>query len=170
MTGRRAAWLLVVTVAALAVASACAQREAPGVQETAGVLKTLELGPHRVQVPVPAGWEVLDQGVQKRFRRGEADIVLENLGKVDWERALASLHDKERRGVKSRRELTIDNHEAVEIETWNRLDHTWPQRLLLLRAEDDLLALHTTRLADADTVKAFESIRDHLSLSAIVRR
>ena len=161
MTGHRPAWLLVATLAA---ASACTPRAVPD------VTKELELGPHRVQVSAPDGWEVLDQGAQKRFRKGEADIVLQNLGKVDWEAALGSLHDDQRREVKSRCAMTIDNHEAVDIETWNRLDHSWLQRLLFVRADDDLLALQTNRLADADTVKAFESIRDSLHFSASVRR
>ena len=94
MISYRTVALLIVTVAA---ASACAPREAPAVQ------KELELGPHRLQVSAPAGWDVLDQGAQKRFRKGEADIVLQNLGKVDWEPALASLQDDQRREVKSRR-------------------------------------------------------------------
>ena len=163
MSGGRVAWLL---VAALAVAPACAIREAAVGQAQ----KELELGPHRVNVSAPAGWDVLDQGAQKRFRRGESEIVLENLGAVDWEPALASLHDDKRREVKSRRTTTIDNHEAVEIETWNRLDHTWPERLLFVRADDDLLALQTTRFADAETLKAFESIRDSLHFAASVQR
>ncbi len=29
---------------------------------------------------MPAGWEALDQGKQKRFRKGEFEIVLQNLG------------------------------------------------------------------------------------------
>src|SRR5262245_18866329 len=161
MIGHRAIALLIVIVA---VASACAPREAPAVQ------KELELGPHRIEVSAPAGWDVLDQGAQKRFRKGEADIVLQNLGKIDWQPALASLQDDQRREVKSRRTLTIDNHDAMDIETWNRLDHTWPQRLLFIRADDDLLAIHTTRMADADTVKAFESIRESLHLPASVSR
>lgn len=156
MIAGRTAWLLVAT---LAVSSACANREA------ASIAKELELGPHRIQVSAPAGWELLDQGAQKRFRKGESEIVLQNLGKVDWELgALKKLSDDQRREVKSRRPFMIDVHEAVEIETWNRLDHTWPQRLLLVRADDDVLALHTPRLADDQTVKAFESIRDSLHL------
>jgi hypothetical protein len=116
------------------------------------------------------GWDVLDQGAQKHFRKAESDIVLQNLGPVDWEPALGSLHDDHRREVKSRRAITIDNHEAVDIETWNRLDHTWPQRLLFVRAADDVLALHTARLADEQTAKAFESIRDSLHFPSSARR
>ena len=161
MIAGRATWLLVV---ALAVSSACAK------PEDVGVPKELELSPHRIQLSVPAGWELLDQGSQKRFRNGESEIVLQNLGNLDWEvGALKKLSDDERRQVKSRRPFLLDGHEAMEIETWNRLDHTWPQRFLFVRADDDVLALHTPRLADDETVKAFESIRDSIHLSASVR-
>ena len=164
MTGHRAVWLLVATFA-----SACASHDARNVVE-GSVQRELELGPHRVQMSAPSEWDVLDQGAQKRFRKGETEIVLQNMGQVDWEPALAKLHDDQRREVKSRRPMTIDNHEAVDIETWNRLDHSWPQRLVFVRVGDDLMALQTTRLADAGTVKAFESIRDSLHFSAIARR
>lgn len=149
----------------VAAASSCArEKAAPAATE-----KQLEFGARRVQVTVPPGWDVLDQGAKKRFRRGEAAMVLEDLGQVDWEPALASLHDDQRREVKSRRQIAIDNHDAVDIETWNRLDHTWPQRLLLVRVDDDLFALQTTGLADADMVKAFESIRDSLHFTSARR-
>ena len=161
MISFRATWTLVST---LAVMAACTPRE------PAGVPKEFELGRHRVQVSAPAGWEVLDQGAQKRFRKGESEIVLQNLGKTAWDDGLASLQDNQRREVKSRTAMTIDTHEAMDVETWNRLDHTWPQRLLLVRADDDLLALQTTRMADADTLSAFESIRDSLHLTSSVRR
>src|SRR5262249_3487753 len=161
MTGSASAWLIVATLAA---SPACTNREATGVP------KEIELGPHHVQMSVPPAWEVLDEGTQKHVRKGESDIVLQNFGSLDWERALASLHDDQRRELKSRRTIAIDNHEAQDIETWNRLDHTWPQRLLFVRIDDDLLALYTTRLADAETVKAFESLRDSLHFSTSARR
>lgn len=132
--------------------------------------KELELGPHRVQVSAPAGWDVLDQGAQKRFRKGESEILLENLGKTDWDPALTSLSDDQRREVKSRNLIMIDNHEALDVETWNRLDHTWPLRLLFVRVDDDLLALQTPRRADDETLKAFDSIRDSLHFASSVRR
>jgi hypothetical protein len=143
---------------------ACATREAPPVQ------KAIELGAHRVHVAVPAGWDALDQGAQTRFRRGESDIVLQNLGPVSVDAALASLQDERRRDVKSRRLFLIENREAVEIETWNRLDHTWPQRLLFVRAGDDLLALHTPRLADPETTTAFAALRESLHFVVSERR
>lgn len=151
-------------VSTFTVVAACAHRE------PAGVPKELELGRHRIQVSTPTGWDVLDQGAQKRFRKGESEIVLQNLGNTTWDDGLASLQDNERREAKSRTAATIDNHEAMDVETWNRLDHTWPQRLLFVRAEDDLLVLQTTRLADAETLRAFESIRDSLHLTSSVRR
>ena len=161
MTSGRAVWLFVATLAAV---SACARDDA------ASIPKELELGPHHIRVSAPAGWEVLDQGAHKRFRKGEADIVLRNLGQVDWETALASLFDDQRREVKSRQSMTVDNHEALDVETWNRLDHAWPQRLLLVRADDDLLALETTGRADDQTTKAFDSLRDSLHFTSSARR
>ena len=66
--------LLAVLLLVAAVASACT-RENPKPAP-----KEFELGAHRVQVTVPPGWEALDQGKQKRFRKGELEIVLQNLG------------------------------------------------------------------------------------------
>jgi len=47
----------------LMISSACARENAKA------ALKEFEFGPRRVQVAVPAGWEALDQGKQKRFRK-----------------------------------------------------------------------------------------------------
>jgi len=161
MTKAAALSLLAVTLVA---SSACARDTAqPASRE-------FELGELRVQATVPAGWEALDQGAQKRFRKGESEIVLQNLGKADWDKALKELSDDIRRDLKSRREISVDGNDAVDIETWNRLDHTWPQRLLFVRIGEDVLALHTPRLADEATAAAFETIRDSLHFRASVRR
>jgi len=137
--------------------------------------REFELGTRRVQVTVPAGWESLDQGKQKRFRKGEFEIVLQNLGSrtppprdldelIDWGLAQVGAgvgHDK-RREVKSRRTVMLDGREAVNIETWYRLDHSSPQRILFVDDEGELLALHTERMALADSLAAFDTIRDSL--------
>jgi hypothetical protein len=154
---------------ALLAGSACARSSAPPAP------KEFELGAHRVQVIVPAGWEALDQGKQKRFRKGEFEIVLQNVGSpkppprdldelVDW--GLVQLgagvgHDQ-RRELKSRRTVMLDGREAVDIETWNRLDHTNPQRIFFVDDDGELLALHTERMAFEDTLAAFDAIRDSL--------
>jgi hypothetical protein len=164
--------MLVVTLAS------CARQEAPPVP------KTLEFGAHRLLVTVPEKWELLDQGSQKRFRKSESEIVLRNLGRIPPElktldaladralEAIGSPGDKERREVKSRTTILIDGHEAMEVETWSRLDHTYPQRLICIPAGDQLLALHTVRMADAETLEAFDAIRDslHFGPAGIARR
>jgi hypothetical protein len=135
----------------------------------------LELGVHRVQVTVPAGWEALDQGKQKRFRKGEFEIVLQNLGPrtpppreldelIEWGLAEVGAdvgHDR-RREVKSRRTVMLEGREAVDIETWQRLDHTNPQRIFFVEDDGELLALHTERMALAESLAAFNAIRDSL--------
>ena len=166
MIARRTAWLTVAAMFALAWSSACARDNA-----TPAVTKEFELGAHRVQVIVPTGWDALDQGKQKRFRKGEFEIVLQNLGPpappprnpdelADW--GFTEVGHDQRREVKSRRAVTLDGREAIDIETWNRLDHTNPQRIFLVRAEGDLLALHTVGMAFEDSLAAFAAIRDSL--------
>ena len=59
----------------MAASSACVRENA-----TPAPQREFEFGARRVQVTVPTGWEALDQGKQKRFRKGEFEIVLQNLG------------------------------------------------------------------------------------------
>jgi hypothetical protein len=179
---RRLADLSVAVVAGV-VCAACGS-------PSADVEKThVELGVHRMSVIVPEGWTMLDQGAQKRFRKGEADVVLQNLGpattrgnsggsapapisnldqRADW--GLTALDHDQRRDVKSRRQLSIDGRDATEIDTWNRLDHTNPRRHLFIAVGDDLLALHTPRHAAEDTLEAYVAIRDSLQFIASERR
>jgi hypothetical protein len=155
--------------ALMVVSTACAGSKAPPAP------KELELGSHRVQVTVPTGWEALDEGKQKRFRKGEFEIVLQNLGPrtppprdldelIDWGLAAigADVGHDQRREVKSRRTVMVEGREAVDIETWQRLDHTNPQRIFFVDDDGELLALHTERMALADSLAAFNAIRDSL--------
>jgi hypothetical protein len=155
--------------ALMVVSTTCAGSKAPPAPEE------LELGSHRVQVTVPTGWEALDQGKQKRFRKGEFEIVLQNLGPrtppprdldelIDWGLAAigADVGHDQRREVKSRRTVMVEGREAVDIETWQRLDHTNPQRIFFVDDDGELLALHTERMALADSLAAFNAIRDSL--------
>jgi hypothetical protein len=164
---RRSAAVCAVAIAAV-VSFGCTPAESP---KPADVEREFEVGPHRVRLMPPDGWDVFDQGLQKRFRKAEAEVILRDLGSVDpllpdmnaradW--GLKELDHDGRRDVKSRRVLAVDGREAMDVETWNRLSHTWPQRFLLVLNGDHLLALYTPRLADAETVKAYETIRDSL--------
>jgi hypothetical protein len=168
MIGRRLTLAVLLVVAS---PSGCARKDPPPVPQQ------FEFGARRVQLIVPTGWEALDQGKQKRFRKGEFSIVLQYLGPatpssrdagalIDW--GLAAIgadvgHDQQRE-VKSRRTFTIDGRDATEIETWNRLDHANPQRMLFVSDHGDLLALHIERMAFEETLAAFDAIRDSLHL------
>ena len=177
MIANQAARVSLAVMLAVVTATACA-REKP-----APAAKEFAFGARRVQVIVPEGWEALDQGNQKRFRKGEFAIVLQYLGPstslrpgpsappprdldalLDWGLAElgAEIGPDKRRELKSRRSVTIDGREAFDIETWNRLDHTNPQRIFFVKDDGDLLALHTERMAFEDTLAAFDAIRDSL--------
>jgi len=160
-----------LAVAALVLATIGCGREVktPDIPVTAE--KQLEFGAHRLQVVVPTGWEALDQGKQKRFRKGEQNIVLQNLGSpttqardldelIDW--GLASIGSSERQEIRSRHVTTIDGREAVDIETWSRLDHSYPQKITFFKDEDDLFALTTEGMAFEDSLAAFDAIRSSL--------
>lgn len=176
---RRATCLTLAVV--VAAASSCAPdnatrapapAQAPAPAPVAAE-RQFEFGARRVQVTVPAGWEALDQGHQKRFRKGELEIVLQYLGPrtppardanldelVDW--GLAAIGHDQRRDVKSRRPVTLDGREAMDVETWHRLDHSNPQRIFFVRDDGDLLALHTAGMAFKDALAAFDAIRESL--------
>ena len=145
--------------------SACARQTAPPAPTE------FVFGAHRVEVTVPAGWEALDQGKQKRFRQGEFEIVLQNLGPamppprnldelIDW--GLAEVGHDKRREVKSRRTIMIDGREAADVETWHRLDHSNPHRILFVEDEGDLLALYTVGMAFEKSLASFDALRDSL--------
>ena len=142
-----------------------------GEDRAAVMPKEFELGTHRVQVMVPNGWEALDLGKQKRFRKGEFEIILQKLGSpttpprtldefIDW--GLAGVGHNQRREEKSRRTVMLDGREAVDIETWNRLDHTNLHRIFFVDADGELLALHTAGMAFKDSLDAYAAIRDSL--------
>ena len=140
--------------------------------------KELVFGAHRVQVTVPTGWEALDLGTQKRFRKGEFEIVLQNLGPrtppprdldelIDW--GLAQVGHNQRREEKSRRAVMLDGREGMDVETWHRLDHSNPQRIFFVEDDGDLLALHTVGMAFEDSLAAFGVIRDSLHFVSALR-
>ena len=162
--------LRIGTLAVLVAASGACAREDPKPEP-----KEFEFGARRVQVTVPAGWEALDQGKQKRFRKDEFQIVLENLGPamppprnldelIDWGLAEigAGVGYNQRREVRWRRKVTIDGREGADIESWNRLDHSNPQRIFFVTDDGDLLVLQTVGMALADSMAAFEAIRNSL--------
>jgi hypothetical protein len=162
----------IVALVLLAASSACASSNATPVP------KEFEFGAHRVQVTVPTGWEALDQGKQKRFRKGEFEIVLQNLGSrtppprdlgelIDW--GLAQVGHNQRREEKSRRAVMLDGREGMDIETWHRLDHSNPQRIFLVEDDGELLALHTVGMAFEDSLAAFGAIRDSLHFVSALR-
>src|SRR5262245_1236664 len=73
---RRVAWLM----ALLVVGSACGGRDS---HQDTPVDRDIELDRHRLTATLPARWQLLDQGLQKRFRNAESELVLQSLGPAD---------------------------------------------------------------------------------------
>ena len=218
-------------------------------------LRVFEIGAHRGEVAVPAGWKVDDQGRAWRLRSGDAELVLRDLGpagpegirreveraeelwrtgRVDeaqwrlanvpvppslfattaareafwsaWsklsttaakerpyahmrpafaeiaahvavmpsrtlpelaEDGMAMLDHGPRREVKSRQPATVGGREALDIVTWNRLTHAYVQRMVFVLDDGYLFALYTPREADAESVRALESVRASLTFADV---
>ena len=172
MIARRTTWLTLALILVAAASPSCVRENAKPAH------KEFEFGAHRVQVIVPTDWEALDQGRQKRFRKGEFEIVLQNLGRrahpprdldelIEW--GLAQVGHNQRREEKSRRAVMLDGREGMDIETWHRLDHSNPQRIFFVEDDGDLLALHTVGMAFEDSLAAFGAIRDSLHFVSALR-
>lgn len=65
----------VAVLLCLMLASACHEEEPQAA-------RTFQVGPHRVDVTPPAGWQVLDHGRQLVFRTEAAEMILSDLGAV----------------------------------------------------------------------------------------
>ena len=169
MRRHHAAWS---TLVILLAATGCAKNSDPG------TAREVRLNARTIHVRVPGGWELLDQGSRKQFRRGESAMFLESLAIPDGQtefgvwglEQLEEIGENKRREVKARRTITIDSREAVEIETWNTLDHTWPGRIVLIREDRDVIALRTTGFMDAAMRDAFTAVRDSIHFDTTARR
>jgi hypothetical protein len=84
--------------------------------------------------------------------------------------SLAKLGHDARRDVKSRITATIDGRDALDVETWNRLSHATPQRLLFVLNDGYLLAFYTGQGADTDAMTAFETMRAGLHFPGVEPR
>ena len=156
--------------------SSCAERV------EAGTPRQVRLNTRPVQFRVPDGWGLIGQTEQVRFVKGAQDaktlafqpgqsnITLKSLwlpyGQsefADWGRAkLDGTIGTIQREIKSRWVIQIDGRQAVEMETWDKVDHSFPERMLLIREDRDVIAMSTFGTVDADMLKAFTAIRDSI--------
>lgn len=80
---------------------------------------------------------------------------------------LAALGHDQRRDVRSREATMVGGRDALVVETWNRLSHTSPQRMLFVLNDGYLLALYAALRADADSAAAFDSVRASLQFAPV---
>ena len=78
--------------------------------------------------------------------------------------ALASEDRDGRRAVASRREITVDGHPALILDTWDRLTHTMRQRVAYVYDNGYLLALRTERGPYGATAAALDAVLEPLRI------
>jgi hypothetical protein len=101
----------------------------------------LQVGEQRLSIVIPNGWEHLDYGDRHQLRHGTARIAIEEAGGAP-DKALRRLGEDEQRDVASRTPLQIGNHEALMVDTWDRLSHTQRKRFCFVQGEGPRLVIY----------------------------
>ncbi|HEU4725223.1 MAG TPA: hypothetical protein VFU59_07985 [Candidatus Eisenbacteria bacterium] len=132
--------------------------------------RTLEVGPFRLRVVVPAGWEHLDHGRAQIFRQGETRLslaaigpeALEGLPTVDPDSTALLLFQRSlgvRRLELARMERrTIHGAEWTILDAWDRDTHSNRTRSAFLEGEGEILALEIDRGTLERAEAAFEAL------------
>ena len=77
-------------------------------------------------------------------------------------RMLPKLGHNDRRDIEFRRPLVIDGREVEEIGTWQRLNHSMPQRFLFVLNGGAVFALYSEPLGGEESLSGYEAIRQSL--------
>ena len=153
---KRALLSLLPLLLILAIAAGCAKEEIRPVE--------LLVGEHRISVVLPEEWEHVDYGDRHQLRKDLARIMLADLG---WpedavegpvEVGLHRLKERERREVAAQQRVSVSGHEAVIVDTWDRISHQYRKRFFFLKADTSLLAVYTMRGEIEITEPAFDTL------------
>lgn len=133
-------WLPLALVLVLMLPGGCAREEPRPVE--------LRVGDHRVSLVLPEGWEHLDYGDRHHLRRDLERISIEVLDLPDYDldalvdTGLHHLKEDERRDEASRERFELAGHEAMVVDTWDRLSHQHRKRFLFVGAGEGLLTIY----------------------------
>jgi hypothetical protein len=155
-------WLSLVIGLALMLSGGCAREEPRPVE--------LQVGQHRISLMLPEGWEHIDYGDRHQLRSDLKRISIEALDRIDndldesVEDALDRLKESERRDEASRNRFELAGHEAVVVDTWDKLSHQYRKRFLFVRVREELLTIYMMR-GEFDAMEAvFDSLVASLAL------
>jgi hypothetical protein len=134
-------WLLLVLV--LMLSAGCKREESRPVE--------LQVGQHRVFLVLPEDWEHIDYGERHQLRSNLQLISIEVLDQIDNDLdksvtfGLHSLEERARRDEASRNRFELAGHEAVVVDTWDKLSHQYRKRFLFVKIRKDLLTIYMMR-------------------------
>jgi hypothetical protein len=147
--------LAVPLLLVLALLAACGRNRTPPVE--------LQVGAHRIAVVLPRDWEHVNYGDRHQLRRDGARISIEAFRRLndDFYAAVAyrlgDLKEDARRDEASRRRFDVGGHEAVTVDTWDRLSHQFRKRFVFVAVGESLVGVYTLQgefAAMAETVDA----------------
>jgi hypothetical protein len=147
-------WLPLVLMLVLSVG--CTREEPRPVE--------LQVGQHRVSLVLPEGWEHIDYGDRHQLRSNFERISIEALEGLNndldesVEVGLHRLKEWERRDEASRNRFDLAGHEAVVVDTWDRLSHQHRKRFLFVKIREDLLTIYMMRGEFEAMEPAFDSL------------
>lgn len=158
---RRGAALLLLALPALAAWTGCTKETPP---------TEMQVGRHRITVVVPEGWEHVTYGDRHQLRSGLARISIEafrrRTGDLDAavDLRLPLLGEDARRDEAARRRFTVGDHEAMTVDTWDKLSHQHRKRFAFVVVGDELV---TFSMLQGDFALMAEPI-DSLAASLVV--
>lgn len=131
----------------------------------------LQVGQHRVSVVIPEEWEHVDYGERHLLRKDFGRIIIEDLGWLgkDFDKsvriALKKLKENEQRDEAFRKSSLLEGHQAVVVQTWDKLSHLWPKKFFFLKTEESLLTIYMMQGEFAAMEPAFDDLVTSFALA-----
>jgi hypothetical protein len=120
-------------------------------------VKDLEVGPHRLRLIAPRGWEHLDHGRVHIFRHGETRISLADLAPAAREGLMSGTPDSmavqlfeqsfdvRRMELMKREQRAVHGTEWTVLDAWDRVTHLNRTRLAFVQNGGNVLVLQIDR-------------------------
>jgi hypothetical protein len=124
----------------------------------------LQVGEHRISVVVPEGWEHIDYGERHQLHRELERISIEAFPRPNGDLdanvdiRLVELKEDRRRDTATRERFDLAGHEALTVDTWDKLSHQYRKRFVFVAVDNSLMAIHTMQGRFEDLVADFDAL------------